>query len=49
MPVHDGDGALGGQEDGECATSTGGGGDHRGGGGRGRVGGDTVVRGVGSF
>ena len=40
MPVHDG--TLGDREDREGATATGGGG-------RGRVGGDAVVGGVGSF
>jgi len=47
MPVHDG--ALGDREGGEDATATGGGGDRRGGRGWGRVGGDAVVGGVGSF
>jgi hypothetical protein len=47
MPVHDG--ALGDGVGGEGATATGGRGDRRRGGGRGRVGGDAIVGGVGSF
>ena len=43
------DGALGEREGGEGATATGGGGGSQGGGGRGRVGGDAIVGGVGSF